>query len=92
MADWKFAPALAAGCCIVLKPSEVTPLTCIKLGSLIKEAGFPIGVFNIVPGYGPVAGEYLCRHKLVSKVSFTGSNIVGRLILKVNFIFHNKIF
>lgn len=84
MADWKFAPALAAGCCIVLKPSEVTPLTCIKLGSLLKEAGFPKGVFNIVPGYGHIVGEYMSRHHKVSKISFTGSNTVGRLILKAS--------
>lgn len=81
MADWKFAPALAAGCCIVLKPSEVTPLSCLKLGELIVEAGFPKGVFNVVAGYGHIIGEHLCRHRDVQKISFTGSNVVGRKIL-----------
>lgn len=68
MSDWKFAPAMAAGCCIIMKCSEETPLANLKFAELVKEAGFPKGVFNVVPGYGQVAGEYLCRHPLVKKV------------------------
>jgi acyl-CoA reductase-like NAD-dependent aldehyde dehydrogenase len=68
MADWKLAPALAAGCTIVLKASEETPLTSLKFAELVKEAGFPPGVFNVVNGYGHIAGEYLIRHPLVKKV------------------------
>jgi phenylacetaldehyde dehydrogenase len=82
MAVWKLGPALAAGCCIVLKPAEQTPLTAIRLGELICEAGFPDGVVNIVPGYGETAGAALSAHEDVDKVAFTGSTEVGKLILK----------
>jgi phenylacetaldehyde dehydrogenase len=82
MAAWKLGPALAAGCTIVLKPAEQTPLTAIRLGELICEAGFPDGVVNIVPGYGETAGAALSAHEDVDKVAFTGSTEVGKLILK----------
>jgi len=81
MAAWKLGPALAAGCCVVLKPAEQTPLTALRLGELIQEAGFPEGVVNIVPGYGETAGAPLAAHPDVDKVAFTGSTEVGKLIL-----------
>ena len=82
MAAWKLAPALAMGCTIVLKPAEQTPLTALKLGELINEAGFPPGVVNIVPGFGLTAGKPLTQHPLVDKVAFTGSTEVGFEIMK----------
>ena len=82
MAAWKLAPALAAGCTIVLKPAEQTPLSAIRLGELITEAGFPDGVVNIVTGYGETAGAALAEHPNVDKVAFTGSTEVGKLIVK----------
>ena len=81
MAAWKLGPALAAGCTIVLKPAEQTPLSALRLGELIAEAGFPEGVVNIVPGYGETAGAALAAHMDVDKVAFTGSTEVGRLIV-----------
>jgi len=81
MAAWKLAPALAAGCCVVLKPAEQTPLSALRLGELVQEAGFPDGVVNIVPGYGETAGAALSAHPDVDKVAFTGSTEVGKLIL-----------
>jgi phenylacetaldehyde dehydrogenase len=81
MAAWKLGPALATGCCVVLKPAEQTPLTALLLGELIQEAGFPDGVVNIVPGYGETAGAALSAHPDVDKVAFTGSTEVGKLIL-----------
>jgi len=81
MAAWKLGPALAAGCTIVLKPAEQTPLSALRLGELICEAGFPDGVVNIVPGYGETAGAALAEHPDVDKVAFTGSTEVGKLIL-----------
>lgn len=81
LAVGKVAPAIAAGCTVILKPAEQTPLSAIYLGSLIKEAGFPPGVVNIVPGYGPTAGAALVNHHDVNKVAFTGSTEVGQLIL-----------
>jgi phenylacetaldehyde dehydrogenase len=81
MASWKLGPALAAGCCVVLKPAEQTPLTALRLGELIQEAGFPDGVVNIVPGYGETAGAALAAHPHVDKVAFTGSTEVGKLIV-----------
>lgn len=80
MATWKLAPALAAGCTLVLKPAEQTPLTALMLAELIQEAGFPPGVFNVVTGDGPSTGAPLVSHPLVNKVSFTGSTEVGKLI------------
>ncbi len=82
MAAWKLGPALAAGCTIVLKPAEQTPLSALRLGELIQEAGFPDGVVNIVPGYGETAGAALAAHPDVDKVAFTGSTEVGKLILQ----------
>lgn len=82
MAAWKLAPALACGCTVVLKPAEQTPLTALRLGELILEAGFPRGVVNIVPGYGETAGAALAAHPEVDKVAFTGSTEVGRLIIQ----------
>jgi len=78
---WKVGPALATGCTIVMKPSELTPLTALKLSELIVEAGFPPGVLNTVPSLGPVGGAALASHKDVDKVAFTGSTITGRKIM-----------
>lgn len=80
MASWKLAPALAAGCTVVLKPAEQTPLTALRLGELILDAGFPAGVVNVVPGFGESAGAALAAHPDVDKIAFTGSTEVGRLI------------
>ncbi len=80
MAAWKLGPALACGNTVVLKPAEQTPLTALRLGALIQEAGIPDGVVNIVPGYGPTAGGALVRHPGVDKIAFTGSTEVGKLI------------
>ena len=81
MAAWKLGPALAAGCTVVLKPAEQTPLSALRLGELICEAGFPDGVVNVVPGFGETAGAALAAHPNVDKVAFTGSTEVGKLIL-----------
>ena len=81
MAVWKLAPALTCGCTVVLKPAEQTPLSALRLGELIQEAGFPDGVVNIVPGYGETAGAALAAHDLVDKIAFTGSTEVGKLIV-----------
>jgi phenylacetaldehyde dehydrogenase len=82
MAAWKLSPALAAGCTIVLKVAEQTPLSALRLGELIQEAGFPKGVVNILAGYGETAGAALAAHDDVDKVAFTGSTEVGKLIVK----------
>src|ERR1700675_1869360 len=82
MAAWKLGPALATGCTVVIKPAEQTPLTCLRLGELVQEAGIPDGVVNIVPGYGETAGAALASHPDVDKVAFTGSTEVGKLILQ----------
>ncbi len=81
MAAWKLGPALAAGCTIVLKPAEQTPLSALFLGELIQEAGFPDGVVNIVTGFGETAGAPLAAHPDVDKIAFTGSTEVGKLIV-----------
>lgn len=81
-AAWKLGPALAAGCTIVLKPAEQTPVSTLALGKLIEAAGFPAGVVNIVPGEGPVAGDALVRHADVNKIAFTGEGETAKLILK----------
>ena len=83
MAAWKVAPALAAGCCVVLKPAEQTPLTALRLGELALEAGFPPGVLNVVTGFGD-AGAALVAHPGVDKIAFTGSTEVGKLIVKAS--------
>jgi aldehyde dehydrogenase (NAD+) len=82
MVAWKWGPALAAGCTVVMKPAEQTPLSCLRLGELALEAGFPAGVINIVPGYGETAGDALVKHPGVDKVAFTGSSEVGRVIMQ----------
>ena len=81
MAVWKAAPALAAGCSIIIKPAEDTPLTALRVAKLASEAGVPDGVFNVIPGYGDV-GEALGRHNDVDAVSFTGSTEVGGYFMK----------
>jgi phenylacetaldehyde dehydrogenase len=81
MASMKLGPALAVGCTCVLKPAEQTPLTALRLGELVMEAGFPDGVVNIVPGFGETAGAALAAHPDVDKVAFTGSTEVGKLVL-----------
>lgn len=81
MAAWKIAPALAAGCTLVLKAAEDTPLSALRLAELVQEAGFPPGVVNIVTGYGATAGAAIAAHDLVDKVAFTGSTEVGRKIV-----------
>ncbi len=81
MAAWKLGPALAGGNTVVFKPAEHTPLTALRLGELIMEAGFPKGVVNVVPGPGPIAGEALAAHPDVDKIAFTGSTAVGKRII-----------
>jgi phenylacetaldehyde dehydrogenase len=78
MAAWKIGPALAAGCTVVLKPAEETPLTALRLGELTIEAGIPPGVVNIVTGLGPTAGAALAAHAGIDKIAFTGSTEVGK--------------
>ena len=81
MASWKIAAAMAAGNTVVLKPSELTPFSVIRLAELAIDAGVPPGVFNIVQGQGAIAGDALCRHSKVSKVTFTGSTVTGSAIM-----------
>ena len=81
MVAWKWGPALAAGCTIVMKPAEQTPLSCLRLGELALEAGFPKGVINLVPGYGPTAGAALVRHPQVDKIAFTGEHRTAQIIM-----------
>ncbi|KAI6660864.1 Retinaldehyde dehydrogenase 2 [Oopsacas minuta] len=82
MAAWKLAPALTTGNVVILKLAEQTPLTGLYLASLIKEAGFPPGVVNVIPGYGPTAGAAISEHMEIDKVAFTGSTEVGHLIMQ----------
>ncbi|OEE60223.1 aldehyde dehydrogenase, partial [Enterovibrio norvegicus] len=82
MAVWKMAPALAAGCSVVVKPAEQTPLTAIRLAELAQEAGIPDGVINVVPGYGETAGQAIGLHSDIDIVSFTGSTEVGRMFMR----------
>src|SRR5690606_33730999 len=82
MAAWKLAPALTAGCTIVLKVAEETPLSALRLGELLLEAGIPDGVVNIITGYGETAGAALAAHPDVDKIAFTGSTEVGKLIVQ----------
>lgn len=81
MAVWKVVPALAAGCAVVLKPSELAPLTCLLLGEMFTEAGLPDGALNVVPGLGPVAGAALSAHMDIDKISFTGSGPTATRIM-----------
>ncbi len=82
MQAWKWGPALASGCTLVLKPAEQTPLTALRVAQLAQEAGFPNGVINVVPGFGPTAGAALTRHMDVDKVAFTGETSTGQLIME----------
>ncbi|HYO25616.1 MAG TPA: aldehyde dehydrogenase family protein [Lacipirellulaceae bacterium] len=80
MAAWKWGPALAAGCTIVMKPAEQTPLTCLRMARLAQKAGIPDGVINVVPGYGPTAGAALVAHPGVDKIAFTGEGSTAKII------------
>jgi betaine-aldehyde dehydrogenase len=83
MTTWKLAPALAAGCAVVLKPDPATPLTALRLAELAADVGFPPGAVNIVPGDGPTTGAYLVRHPGVDKIAFTGSTRTGSEIMRL---------
>jgi acyl-CoA reductase-like NAD-dependent aldehyde dehydrogenase len=83
MTTWKLAPALAAGCTIVLKPDSLTPLSALRLAELASEVGIPEGVVNVVPGPGPTTGAHLVRHRDVDKVAFTGSTETGGEIMRL---------
>src|ERR671928_1046897 len=83
MATWKLAPALAAGCTVVLKPDPATPLTALRLAELATEAGIPPGVVNVVPGDGPTTGAHLVRHPGVDKIALTGSTQTGSEIMRL---------
>ncbi len=82
MASWKVAPALATGCCLILKPASNTPLTAVLLGEICYEAGVPEGVVSVLPGPGGEIGEYLAAHPLIDKIAFTGETITGARILR----------
>jgi len=82
MQAWKWGPALASGCTLVLKPAEQTPLSAARVAQLAQEAGFPDGVINVVPGFGPTAGAALTRHMDVDKVAFTGETTTGQIIME----------
>jgi aldehyde dehydrogenase (NAD+) len=82
MMAWKLAPAIAMGNTVVLKPAEQTPLSALRIAELIMEAGFPEGVINVLPGFGPTAGAAIAGHMDVDKVAFTGSTEVGRLVME----------
>src|SRR5438477_8032926 len=81
MQAWKWGPALAAGNCVVLKPAEQTPLTALRVAQIAQEVGFPDGVINVVPGYGPTAGAALSGHMDVDKIAFTGETGTGKLVM-----------
>src|SRR5437588_1074278 len=83
MTTWKLAPALAAGCAVVLKPDSATPLTALRLAELAAEVGFPAGAINVVPGPGTTTGAYLVRHRGVDKIAFTGSTETGGEIMRL---------
>ncbi|MDP9898680.1 betaine-aldehyde dehydrogenase [Variovorax ginsengisoli] len=82
--SWKMAPALAAGNCIVMKPSEITPLSSLRIAELMQEAGLPDGVVNMVPGLGSVVGQYIAEHPGIAKVAFTGSTATGRRVVEAS--------
>lgn len=82
LASWKFAPALAAGCTVVLKPASETPLTALAMADIMHQAGFPPGAFNVVCGGGPTVGAQLVKHPGVDKIAFTGSTAVGQEIMR----------
>jgi (Z)-2-((N-methylformamido)methylene)-5-hydroxybutyrolactone dehydrogenase len=79
---WKLAPALAAGCALVVKPSDYTPVSTLELGKRVLEAGFPPGVFNVVTGKGPEVGQALVAHQGVDRIAFTGSTVVGKAVAR----------
>ena len=83
MSTWKLSPALAAGCSVVLKPDEATPLTALRLAELASEVGFPPGTINVIPGGGPTTGAYLVGHPGVDKVAFTGSTATGAEVMRL---------
>jgi acyl-CoA reductase-like NAD-dependent aldehyde dehydrogenase len=83
MATWKLAPALAAGCSVVLKPDEATPLTALRMAELATEVGFPPGAINVVPGGGPTTGAYIVGHPGIDKVAFTGSTETGAEVMRL---------
>jgi aldehyde dehydrogenase (NAD+) len=82
MVSWKWGPALAAGCTVVMKPAEQTPLTALRLARLAQEAGVPDGVINVVPGFGPTAGAAIVKHPGIDKVAFTGSGETAQIIMR----------
>ncbi len=82
MQAWKWGPALATGCTIVLKPAEQTPLTALRVAALAQEAGFPDGVINVVPGFGPTAGAAVSGHMDIDKVAFTGEHTTGQIVME----------
>jgi acyl-CoA reductase-like NAD-dependent aldehyde dehydrogenase len=82
LAGWKFAPALAVGCTVVLKPASETPLTALAMAEIMQEAGFPPGAFNVIPGGGATTGAQLVKHPGVDKITFTGSTAVGKQIMR----------
>ncbi len=82
MVAWKWGPALAAGCTIVMKPAEQTPLTCLRMARLAQKAGIPDGVINVVPGYGPTAGGAIVKHPGIDKIAFTGSGETAQMIMR----------
>src|SRR5215210_6993090 len=83
MTTWKLAPALAAGCTVVLKPDSATPLSALRMAELASEVGFPAGAINVVPGPGPTVGAHLVKHPGVEKVAFTGSTATGSEIMRL---------
>ncbi len=82
MQAWKWGPALASGCTMVLKPAEQTPLSALRVAALAQEAGIPDGVINVVPGYGPTAGAAVSGHKDIDKVAFTGEYVTGQIVME----------
>ncbi len=82
MTAWKWGPAIAAGCTIVMKPAEQTPLTCLRMAALAREVGFPDGVINVVPGFGPTAGAATVKHPMIDKIAFTGEHITAQIITR----------
>jgi aldehyde dehydrogenase (NAD+) len=82
MVAWKWGPALAAGCTIVMKPAEQTPLTCLRMARLAQKAGIPDGVINVVPGFGPTAGSAIVKHPGIDKIAFTGSGETAQIIMR----------
>jgi aldehyde dehydrogenase (NAD+) len=82
MTAWKWGPALAAGCTIVMKPAEQTPLTCLRMAQLAQDAGIPDGVINVIPGYGPTAGGAIVKHPGIDKVAFTGEHRTAQIIMR----------